>query len=741
MHAHVDFETRSDVDLRKSGAFRYFESPNAKVLMCAYRIDDAPPQIWTYDQPPPADLCQAIEQGATLKAWNAQFESLGFDLLADRYGWPRPKLEQYDDTAAAAAAMSLPRALGDTAQALGVEVQKDKIGMSLIRKFSIPRRARKDEDPNGLYWNEPEDFPEDFEKFKSYCLTDIAVEEAIARRLVPLPDSERRLWALNERVNRIGIRVDVTSARSAINMADKAKKALDREMRIVTGGYVTACSQPGKLVEWVGNQGVEIGSAAKAEITDLLEADDLPANVRKALELRQEAAKTSVSKLNSMLARVNADGRIRGSSLYHGASTGRFQSAGVNFSNLPRSRPCYENVRPDTLFRAFKTEEPEILPFLWGDEIGRPLHLISDAIRGFIWSAPGHDLMQADYSGIEGAVIAWLAGEDWKLQALHEIIADPALPDMYRRTAAQIMGMSTDEITKKHPFRQSIGKTSELALGFGGSVSALHAMSLNYGVDLGQVYDPVWSVTDDEMRAKAVRRYEGQLKRGLMKTDVLPKNTWLACWLVVQMWRKNNPAIATMWRDLSAAVREAVQQPGTVTEAGRVKYRVAKGFLWALLPSGRCLAYGAPRTKDQVWAKVLLPDGSWSDAEVMDRDRAEMLERKGSVKIEGGTSPAVSALGVDSKTKKWRRFVLSPPIVSENNTQAVARDILVNGMWKATNAGYPIIASVYDEIICEVPRGWGSVGEFERLICELPEWADGLPLTAGGWRGKRYRKD
>lgn len=207
------------------------------------------------------------------------------------------------------------------------------------------------------------------------------------------------------------------------------------------------------------------------------------------------------------------------------------------------------------------------------------------------------------------------------------------------------------------------------------------------------------------------------------------------------MWRKNNPAIATMWRDLSAAVRQAVQQPGTVTEAGRVKYRVAKGFLWALLPSGRCLAYGSPKTKDQVWAKVLLADGSWSDAEVMDREAAERDERKGIVRIEGNTSAKVTVLGVDSVTKKWRRIGLYGGLIAENNTQSVARDILVNGMWKATRAGYPIIATVYDEIIAEVPRGFGSVSEFEALICELPEWADGLPLTAGGWRGKRYRKD
>lgn len=740
---YIDLETRAAVDLPKRGSYVYWEDPHADVLVACYAFGDGPVHTWVRCDPVPPAIRAHVEAGGLVSGWNVfGFERLAFNaVLGPRYGWPVPKIDQYTDTMHMAAAMALPQALGKAADALGLPIRKDREGTRLINRFSKPRRPRKGEDPGAVLWNEPGDFREDFERFLLYCKTDVEVERAIRKRLVPLSDSEQKLAILNARINERGVRIDTASARSAINLAEKAKRALDREMRLVTGGYVTACSQPGKLVQWVQDQGVAMDSAAKAEVEAVLERPDLPSNVRRALDIRLEAAKTSVSKLNAMLARASKDGRVRGSYVYHGASTGRTQSTGVNLANLPRSRPAYEDVRQDVLFDLFKLEDPAVLPALYGDDLGRPLHLVSDAIRGFIWAAPGHEFVQADYSGIEGAVIAWLAGESWKLKALHEIKADPSLPDLYRRTAAQIMGMTTDEIHRKHPYRQSIGKTSELALGFGGSVAALHSMAVLYNVDLGQVYDPVWSVTDEEMREKAVRRYEGQKKRGLMKTDVLPEKTWLACWLVVQMWRGNNPAIQQMWRDLTAAVREAVQNPGRVTEAGRVKYRVAKGFLWALLPSGRCLAYGAPRTKDQVWAKVLLPDGDWSDAEVMDRDRAEALERTGRVQIEGGTSPAVTALGVDGKTKQWRRFVLSPPIIAENNTQATARDLLVNGMWKAEAAGYPIVATVYDEILAEVPRGFGDLAEFERLICELPDWAEGLPLTAGGWVGKRYRKD
>ena len=742
MKVSVDFETRSPVDLRTCGASVYFEHPETTVLMAAYRINDAPVKLWTYDQPKPDDLCAAIEAGAIIHAHNAAFEALGFDLLADRFGWSRPRLDQFVDTAAAAAAMSLPRSLGDLGAALGLDVQKDKDGMRLIRKFSIPRKPKKDEPP-GLYWNEPADHPEDWKLFCAYCVRDVETEEAAAKRMVPLSDAEQAVWVLDQKINRRGVRIDRASAVAAIRLADKSKAMLDREMRAATGGFVTACSQPGKLVEWVQMQGVELTSAAKAEITDLLDTTDLPGHVRAALLIRQEAAKTSVAKLEAMLDRASADGRVRGTFLYHGASTGRWSSTGVNFANMPRPRREFDEAHPraDVLFNTFKTEDPEALKALYGETLGRPLHLISDAIRGFVWAGPGKELVQADYSGIEGAVIAWMAGEDWKVKALHEIIADPSLPDMYRRTAAGIMNMSTDVITKKHPLRQSVGKVSELALGFGGGVSAFYSMSRNYGVDLHGLYEPVWQAADEERREKAVKRYAANLKRGKSHTDVLSREAWIACEIIKVGWRATNPAIAKSWTLSEAAVRDAVENPGTVTSAARCQFIVRHGFLWLRLPSGRCLAYGAPRLSAQVWVEVKIGPNEWSDAEVMDREQAERLELKGEVRIQGDTSPGISIMSVNSTTKKFTRSKLYGGLIAENWTQATARDLLVNGMWKAERAGYPIIGHVYDEIISEVPRGFGDLAEFEKLICELPAWAEGMPLTAGGWRGKRYRKE
>jgi DNA polymerase len=429
--------------------------------------------------------------------------------------------------------------------------------------------------------------------------------------------------------------------------------------------------------------------------------------------------------------------------MFCGANTGRWTSMGVNFANMPRPRKIYEDAHAnrEQLFQAFRVEDPDLLRTLYGDELGRPLHLISDAIRSFIWAGPGMELVQADYSGIEGAVAAWFAGEDWKVAALFAIMADPSLPDMYRRTAAGILNSTTEIITKKHPMRQAVGKVSELALGFQGGVAAFYSMSRLYSVKLDPLFGPVWETADPGRRDKAVKRYESCVKRGSSKTDVLSREAWIACELIKVGWRATNPAISAAWPALEKAIREAIQNPGVKVDVLKVSYLVAHGFLWCRLPSGRCLAYGSPRLKDQVWARIRLADGEWSDAEVMDREDAEKLERRGTARIDGPTSPKATILGVNGVTKKWERSALYGGLAFENIVQAIARDLLVNGIRKAEAAGYPVIAHVYDEIVAEVPRGQADLAAFEKLICELPDWAAGLPLSAGGFIAKRYKKD
>lgn len=734
-HIEHDYETRSPVNLPTEGPHVYFEHPEAVVLLGSFKTADGQRFRWRDGKPCPAPLAAHVEAGGMLSAHNAGFEYLCWKWLHENRGWPMPRLEQFRCTAATAAAMQLPRSLDKLAKALDLKAKKNPEGAKLMKRFSIP-------DKNGKF-TRPEEDPEAFERYHVYCDDDVEAESEADGRLVPLSDAEQAVWVLTERINHRGVRIDVESAKAAIRIAERAKTGLDRKMAVLTGGEVRKCSEVAKLTKWIGDQGVAVESLGKADLTELLDLEDLPSHVAEAIDLRLMAAKTSTAKLKTMLKRANRDGRVRGEAVYHAAGTGRTQSKGVNLNNLPRPRKLFEDehVRLDVLFDAIRTGEPEMLEFLYGPELGKPLHLVSDAIRGFIWAAPGHDLIQADYSNIEGSVIAWLAGEQWKLKAISDIFADPSLPDLYRQTAAGILGLPIEEVTKKHWARQAVGKPAELGLGFQGGVNAFYTFARNGGVNLASIAPAVLEAADEEAIDKARGRFRNNYARNQARARELPEDAWVACEVIKNGWRAQNEAIAQSWHDLEAAARAAVSKPGTIHEAARVKYKSAFGYLWALLPSGRPLCYGVPRLKAQVWAKVKLDDGSWSAAEVMDRDAAERGELKGEVKIEGETSDKVTGMTVDSKTKRWSRTALYGGLLCENNTQGTARDVLVNGMWKAEAAGYPIILTVYDEIIAEVPRGFGNLGEFEKLICELPAWAKGLPVAAGGWRGKRYRKD
>jgi DNA polymerase len=735
---HADVESRCMLDIGDYGAYRYWEHPSAEVLMMAYRIGDDDLQLWdrSWDyQYQPEDMRQAIADGAVLVAHNAEFEMLAFEWLARNRGWLAPK--KYRCTAAMAAALALPRDLETLGKVLNLDTQKDKRGKDLIKLFSIPTKS-------GTF-NDPLDFPDAYHEFREYCVRDVLTEEAAERRMLPLSAAEEEVYRLSLTINRRGLRIDVRSARAALQLAEKSKGIFDKAISETTGGAVTACTQAQALFHWINAQGVAVPTANKADLTEALDSHDTPFHVKQAIRLRLAAGKTSVSKIQTMLRRASPrDARVRGAFIYHVASTGRFQSTGVNFANLPRPRKIFEaahlHTNPARLFQTIRSADPRLLELLYGDELGNPMHLLSDAVRGLIWAAPGKKLIVADYSGIEGAVIAWLAGEDWKLAAMQEIIRDPEAPDMYQIAAARITGLPTEAIGKKHPWRQSIGKVSELALGYQGGVGAFASMARTYAVDLDALYEPVHAQADPLDVIAAEKRYAACCTRKEKTTLALSPKAWLACELIKRAWRGANAAIKQSWWDLEEAVRTVVRNPGVTARVAGVQYRVMHGYLFCMLPSGRCLAYASPKLRAQVYASRKI-DGVWAEPEVMEASIAEKLVVLGKARIERQSFPKATALGVDGKTKQFTRFGLYGGLLAENNTQAVARDILVNGMLLAERANYPIIGTIYDEIITEVPKAFGSANEFARLICQLPPWAAGLPLVAHGYEAKRYRKD
>ncbi len=725
---NTDVESRSAVDLRKCGAARYFEDPTTDVLLAAFQMPDGREILWDRKQECPDDVAYHIRSGGLVPCFNATFEMLAFNhVLGPRYGFPVPKVSQYRDTMAQAAAVSIPQSLDGAAQALGLSEQKDKDGMRLIRKFSLPRKAKKGEAPGLLYWNEPEDHPEDFRKFGVYCIGDTRVEKELRSKLVPLSDYEQKVWELTAIMNLRGAHLDMALVDALQRIAEQAKARLDKEMAGATGHAVTACSQVAALTRWLQAQGVDAEKLNKNAIEDLL-SSDLPEQARRAVELRKEAAKTSTAKLDAMQAVVCRDDRARGLHLYHGASTGRWSARLIQTQNMPRGTGTVKDPED-------AVDDMLIGDARWIDLIyGRPMSAVSDMLRSCITASPGNRLLAADYSSIEGRVTAWLAGEQWKLDAF--VANDGGRgPGMYELAAAGIFNMQVEKIGKKSSERQ-VGKAAELGLGFGGGVMAFDSMARVYGIDMSPVFPILRGTAEPETWERAEARYEECLERGDTGTDVMSREAWIASEVTKVQWRARHPSTVELWRGLEDAARQAMEstlvyedvivetvgagpvikrvvvgtKPGSITTYGKISYRVARGFLWCRLPSGRCLAYGSPRIEDR--------KTPWGD-----------------------TKPSVTALGVDSVTKRWSRFALYGGLLTENAVQAVARDLMAHGMLQAEEAGYPMVMTVHDEGVADVSMGHGSLAEFERLLCSLPDWAAGLPVVASGWEGHRYRKD
>lgn len=360
---HIDFETRSTVDLRKAGAHVYAEHETTDVWCMAYCVDDGDVRIWTPGEYPPfADdvVADAFERG-TVVAHNASFElAIWNRLMAPRYGWKPLDPRQVRCTMAMAYAMALPGGLDDAAAAVGLDVRKDAEGSRLMMQMARPRLIRECRfcmgsgkidggSDQGDHWTcEPcrespgkeivwWDDEARRQRLYEYCRQDVRVERELEKRLLQLTPAEQELWVLDQKINDRGVRVDLKTIGKLISAVETMQARLTHRMVRVTGGRVEGASKVQQLEAWVAERIGEIDGLAKADVTALLERDDLPADVREALEIRREAAKSSTSKLKAMRASACADGRVRGTMQYHGASTGRWAGRRVQTQNLPRS--------------------------------------------------------------------------------------------------------------------------------------------------------------------------------------------------------------------------------------------------------------------------------------------------------------------------------------------------------------------------------------------------------------------
>lgn len=687
MTLSIDFETRSACDLRKTGTHVYAEDPTTDVWCAAYAVDDGPVQMWTPSQPCPAEVLDAVMGGEEISAFNASFErTIWSAILAPRYGWPLPAETQWRCTMTWALAMALPGSLENAAAAVGIELGKDMAGRRLMLQMARPRKV----EPDGtiIWWDDQARR----DRLYAYCKQDVEVERELRRRLLPLSPSEQRLWHLDQRINDRGVAVDADLCHAAKKVVVASTKALDEEMRAVTGGVAGSCSQVGVLTEWLRGHGLAVDSVAKDKIADLLIRDDLPEEARRALELRQEAAKTSTAKIDAFLTRRSADGRMRGNLQFHGASTGRWAGRGAQLQNLPRpSTESTDEIR--TMVDALSTGDADLVGMLYQ----RPLSVVSDCLRGMICAGPGNTLYSADFSAIEARGLAWLAGQQDVLQTFRDGV------DIYNHSATGIFGRPIDR--KKHLVEGQVGKVSVLALGYEGGVGAFLTMAKTYGLKIGDHFDAIWNQAAPEHIAAAEAAFE---QRG--KGTGIAARTWLAAEVVKVAWRAANPFIAQLWRDLRDAAIDAVENPGETFQAGRyIGYRKVGSFLWCRLPSGRVLCYP--------YAEIIQKPTPW-----------------------GSKAKAIRYKCVDQFTRKWEWKDFYGGLAAENVTSAVCRDIMAEAMVRVEEAGYPVVLTVHDEIVSERELGSGSLEEFVSLMSVVPEWATGFPIKAAGWSGRRYRK-
>lgn len=676
---HFDIETHSVADLRKVGAYKYFEHEHTGVWCAAYAVDDDDVKMWHPDLDD-ADVKHAIKHADHVYAHNANFERLGFrHVLGPRHGFPVPGDEDFRCTMAMAFAMALPGSLEGAAAALGLPDQKDMAGNRVMKQLARPRRM---EGGKPVWW----DTPEKFEKLYAYCMKDVEVERGLHERLLPLRPQEQRVYFMDQRINDRGVMIDHKLAGKSLAVVEATIARLNDEMHDVTGGEVSRVTNTGQLNTWLNANGVDCRSLAKDQLDELL-ALDLPDKCRRALELRKEGAKTSTAKINKMMEMRCADGRMRGNLQYHGANTGRWAARGAQLQNLPR--PEAKDVTQ--VVRAVATGDADWVEMMCGN----PMQAVADSVRGHIVAPKGRKIIAADFSQIEARVLPWLAGAEGVLDTFRKD------EDIYCKAASGIFGKPINK--DDHSNERQVGKVSVLSLGYQGGARAFANMAANYGLKLEPVLDFVWPTATSANRKKAK---ESWTARG--KSSGMTKRAWVAGELTKLAWRDSNPEIVGYWDELDGAAILAVQRPGKQVHVGSVTYLKKGSFLFCRLPSGRAICYPYPVVKE-----TETPWGSFQDTLFYE--------------------------GVDSYTKKWGVKSFYGGLAAENITQAVARDVMAEAMLRVEDAGYEMTITIHDEVVGEVDAG-ASLDDFVSIITETPSWAEGLPIAADGFIATRYRK-
>ena len=532
----IDLETYSEIDIAKCGSFRYIDDESFEILLLGYAFDDDPVTVidLTADEEVPADFLAALyDPEVTKTAWNCAFERFG---LWKHFGRYRPP-EQWSDTMILSAVCGLPLGLGEAGKALRLEADeaKDREGKALIRYFCSPCRPTKVN--GGRTRNLPQHDTDKWALFIEYNRQDVVAERAIRKRLLRWePDSlEHRFWCLDARINELGMRVDRELVHNAIAMDARYKAELTEQAVAISG--LENPNSVSQIKQWLLEQeGIEVPSLNKkvvAEVVSQLNGE----RAKQFMALRARLAKSSTKKYEAMERSACADAHIKGCFQFYGANrTGRFAGRLVQLQNLPQN-----HMEDLAVARSLVRDNDYETVRLLYDSVSDTL---SELIRTALIPEPGHRFIVADFSAIEARVIAWIAGEQWRLDVFRNG------GDIYCASASQMFHVPVVKHGENGHLRQK-GKIAELALGYGGGANALKA----FGAD----------------------------KMGMTEEEMV--NT-------VDLWREASPRVCALWRALErAAIRCVVHKTPQVSAIGGIRFEMECGILWMTLPSGRRIAY------------------------------------------------------------------------------------------------------------------------------------------------------
>ena len=657
--AHLDFESYSELPLKKVGSCRYAEHSSTEVLCASYALDDGEPRVWTPGDDPPRELFDAIEDGFLVHAWNVEFEiPVWRAVLRRQFGWPRVPLERWRDTAAASLVHALPAGLDDAGAALGLEIQKDQRGKQLIQKLCKPRRPSKNNP--ATRWT-LKTARRDFEDLYAYCSRDVEAERAVGDALPyqDLDPLELEIWRMTLRSNLRGWAIDADAVEGMIGLLDHHAALRLSELADVTRGIVTTSRQVDKARRWLRSRGLELPDLKADTVKATLERDDLEPRARRLLEIRRELSMSSVAKYKAMALRLCRDGTVKNNLLHHGATTGRDAGRGIQIQNFPRKSVVKSPEGVERAVAILKREDPARAAELI---CGSTPRYASEMLRPMLTARPGQVLYTVDAAQIENRITVWYAGCAYGIDIFARGL------DEYKLFAAKFYGVEYDAVTEA---QRDHAKRAVLGFCFGMAEKTYVAQAKTFG----------------QVTTEAEGKRMKDFYRGLYSE-------------VVQLWHGLN----------SSAMRAC--RNGGVVHFKRLAFEVREDFLFMRLASGRELAYYRP--------KVMNVETPW-----------------------GESRPAVTHMGF-SKKRQWTRLKMTPGRWTENAVQATARDVLMECALEAEELGYRSVGRVHDELVSERAEGTGDLAEFVGLMRNpkwLPETGEfGIPITAEGWTGRRYRK-